>query len=116
MLAFGTDWPVEPLDPRRGLYSAVERKNIENGLPEDGWFPGEQINIDDAVKYYTLGSAYASFNEKRTGSVESGKLADLTIFNGDLEYLYRKDKKKLLTIPIHNIVMDGKIVDISGKN
>ena len=114
MLGFGTDWPVEPLDPRRGLYSSVERKNIENGLPEGGWYPEEQINIADAVKYYTLGSAYASFNEKRLGSIESQKIADLTIFDGNIEKLCLKDKKALLKVPFYKVIMDGKII-CTGK-
>ncbi|MCK5221861.1 MAG: amidohydrolase family protein, partial [Candidatus Aminicenantes bacterium] len=115
MLAFGTDWPVEPLDPRRGLYSSIERRNIENGFPENGWFPGEQINLTDAIKYYTLGAAYASFNEKRIGSIESGKLADLTIFETDLEKIIEKDKKNMLKVKIYKIIMDGKIVNILNK-
>jgi len=116
MLAFGTDWPVEPLDPRRGLYSSIERKNIENGFPENGWFPEEQINLSDAIKYYTLGAAYASFNEKRIGSIESGKLADLTIFDKDLDKFVEKDKKNMLKVKIYKLIMDGKIVNLSGKN
>ncbi|MCK5005035.1 MAG: amidohydrolase [Candidatus Aminicenantes bacterium] len=115
MLAFGTDWPVEPLDPRRGLYSSIERKNIENGFPENGWFPGEQISITDAIRYYTLGAAYASFNEKRIGSIESGKLADLTIFDADLEKIIEKDKKNMLKVKIYKTIMDGKIVNILKK-
>lgn len=113
--AFGTDWPVEPLDPRRGLYSSVERKNIENGSPENGWFPEEQIDLADAIRYYTLGSAYASFNENRIGSIESGKLADLTIFNGDIEKITEKDKRGLLSVPIYLTIMDGKIIRNNGK-
>ncbi len=116
ILGFGTDWPVEPLDPRRGLYSSVERKNIENGLPEEGWFPEEQITIADAVKYYTLGSAYASFNEKMIGSIESLKIADITVFDGDIEELCKKDKKALLKIPVYKVIMNGKILNISDKN
>jgi len=112
MMAFGTDWPVEPLDPRRGLYASVERKNIENGTPEGGWFPEEQIDIYNAVKYYTLGSAYGSFNEKRIGSIESGKLADLTIFDGDLMKLADTDKRALLNLPVHSVMVGGTFVKI----
>ncbi len=115
MLAFGTDWPVEPLDPRRGLYSSIERRNIENGFPENGWFPDEQIDLIDSIKYYTLGAAYASFNEERIGSIESGKLADLTIFDGDLDKIIEKDKKSILKVKIYKIILNGKIVNTSGK-
>ena len=97
------------------MYSSVERKNIENGFPEKGWFPGEQIDLTDAIRYYTLGSAYASFNEKRIGSIESGKLADLTVFNGNIEKRAGKSKTKILKIPVFKTIMDGKIVDIAVK-
>jgi len=115
MPAFGTDWPVEPLDPRRGLYSSIERKNIENGKPEGGWFPGEQISLYDAVKYYTLGAAYASFNETGIGSVEAGKIADLTVFDADIEAITVKEKRAILDIPVHSLIFDGKVLDIRGK-
>jgi len=110
MMAFGTDWPVEPLDPRRGLYSAVARKNIETGLPQSGWFPQEQIPLTDAIQYYTLGSAYASFNENKFGSIEIGNYADFTIFDGDLLALEKSDKRGILTIPVYMTVINGKIV------
>ncbi|MEN8222819.1 MAG: amidohydrolase [Acidobacteriota bacterium] len=112
MMAFGTDWPVEPLDPRRGLYSSVERKNIESGIPEEGWFTEEQISITDAVKYYTLGSAYGSFNGKKLGSIESGKLADLTIFDGDLGKTVERNKRDILSLPVFMTIMNGNILDI----
>ncbi len=110
MLAFGSDWPVEPLDPRRGLYSAVERKNIQNGTPEQGWFPEEQISIYDAVTYFTLGSAYASFTEQNLGSIEKGKLADFTVFDGDLPAMAETRKKEILSMPVFMTIVNGKIV------
>lgn len=115
LLAFGTDWPVEPLDPRRGLYSSVERKNIESNSPEGEWFPEEKISITDAIKYYTYGSAYASFNEKKLGSIEKGKLADLTIFDGDLLKLSKQDKRELLKVPVFMTITDGRIVHSTNK-
>lgn len=110
MMSFGTDWPVEPLDPRRGIYSSVERKNIENGKPEGGWFPNEQISLLDALKYYTLGAAYGCFSEKKLGTIEKGKYADLTVYGGDMQSLAKKDKKALLTMPVVMTMVQGKIV------
>ena len=62
-LAFGTDWDVEPLDPRLGLYAAVSRE-FPGGGPAGGWHPGEKLSLAQAIEMYTLGSAYAEFQEK----------------------------------------------------
>ncbi len=106
-LAFGTDWPVEPLDPMRGLYSAVTRKNIEAGTPEGGWFPGQRLTMADSVRLYTLGAAYASFEEKSKGSIEAGKLADFTVLSKDI---YRVDPKEILTTEALYTILGGKLV------
>jgi predicted amidohydrolase YtcJ len=106
-MAFGTDWPVEPLDPMRGLYSAVTRKNIEGGFPEGGWFPDERLTMAEALRLYTLGSAYASFEEKIKGSIEAGKLADFTVLSRDI---FRVDPKDILTTEPLYTILGGKIV------
>lgn len=82
-IAFGTDWYVEPLDPMLGLYAAVTRQSTD-GTPEGGWRPEERITMDQAVEYYTLGSAYAERAEPRKGSITEGKLADLVILTRDI--------------------------------
>jgi predicted amidohydrolase YtcJ len=82
-VAFGTDWYVEPLDPMLGLYAAVTRQ-FTDGTPPGGWHPSERISMDQAVEYYTLGSAYAEFAESRKGSLSEGKLADLVILMRDI--------------------------------
>jgi len=107
ILAFGSDWPVEPLDPRRGLYSAVTRKNIEFDFPEGGWFPEQKLSLAEAIKYFTWGSAYASFEENIKGTLEPGKLADLTIFSQDL---FSVEPRKILTTPVAYTIVGGKIV------
>jgi len=89
-LAFGSDWPVEPLDPRRGLYSAVTRQNIEHDLPEGGWFPEQKLTLAEAIECFTSGSAYASFEENLKGTLEPGKLADLTVFGLDISAMSQK--------------------------
>ena len=110
VIAFGTDWPVEPLDPRRGLYSAVERKNIEENIPEEGWFPEEAISLNEAVLFYTLGSAQAAGNSELIGSLTPGKAADFTVFDGNLAAAAARDKRSVLTIPIFMTVVDGRVV------
>lgn len=107
VLAFGSDWPVEPLDPRRGLYSAVTRKNIEFDFPEGGWFPEQKLTLAEAIRYFTWGSAYASFEENLKGTLEPGKLADLTVFGRDI---FSLEPKEILTAPIAYTIVGGRVV------
>jgi predicted amidohydrolase YtcJ len=106
-LAFGTDWSVEPLDPMRGLYSCVTRKNIEFDYPEEGWFPEQKLTMAEAIRCYTLGSAYASFEENIKGSLEIGKLADMVVLSKDL---FTIDPKEILTTEAVYTILGGKIV------
>lgn len=107
VLAFGSDWPVEPLDPRRGLYSAVTRKNIEYDFPEGGWFPEQKLTMAEAIKYFTWGAAYASFEENLKGTLEPGKLADITVFGRDI---FTVEPREILTTPIIYTIVGGKVV------
>ena len=101
-MAFGTDWPVEPLDPLEGLYGAVTRKD-RAGEPGDGWFPDQKLSMEKAIELYTLGSAYAEFTEDRKGRIKKGYLADLVIFDRDL-----------LTIPSEQIMKAQVVYTIVG--
>jgi len=105
-VAFGTDWFVEPLDPRIGLYAAVTREFPEGG-PQGGWFPEERIGLEEALDLYTRGSAYAEFAEARKGTLEPGKLADLVVFGADL---FAVAPAALLTTPVEMTVVGGRIV------
>jgi hypothetical protein len=82
-LAFGTDWPVAPFDPLLGLYAATTRATLDGKHPE-GWFPEQRISVQQAIDAYTLGSAYAEFQEHEKGSIEVGKLADLVLLSDDV--------------------------------
>lgn len=106
-LAFGTDWPVEPLDPMRGIYSAVTRKNIETNFPEGGWFPEQKLTVPEAVKYYTMGSAFAAFEEDIKGSLTVGKLADIVILDKDI---FTIEPEEILNTKAVTTIVDGKIV------
>ena len=79
-LAFGTDYPVEPVTPFRGLYAAVTRKS-ENGKQE--YFPEQRLTIDQAITAYTAGPAFAEFEEKEKGKMVSGMLADFVVLDRD---------------------------------
>jgi predicted amidohydrolase YtcJ len=80
-LAFGTDYPVEPVTPFRGLYAAVTRKS-EDGKQE--YFPAQKLNIDQAIAAYTAGSAFAEFEEKEKGKLAPGMLADFVVLDRDV--------------------------------
>jgi predicted amidohydrolase YtcJ len=82
-LAFGSDWPVAPLDPLTGIDAAVNRRTLDGKHPA-GWFPEQRITVAEAVEGYTLGSAYAAFHEKSCGSITPGKLADFVVLSRDI--------------------------------
>jgi predicted amidohydrolase YtcJ len=105
-IAFGTDWFVEPLNPMLGLYAAVTRQ-FPDGTPAGGWFPEERLTLEQAVEYYTLGSAYAEFAEARKGSITAGKLADLVILSKDIFAV--PPREMLETKPVLTMV-GGRIV------
>ncbi len=107
-VAFGTDWSVEPLDPRIGLYAAVTRESQEGG-PKGGWHPEEKLTIEEALDLYTRGSAFAEFAEERKGTLEPGKLADLVVFGADILAIGKTDPRALLTAPVELTVVGGRI-------
>jgi hypothetical protein len=110
-LAFGTDWFVEPLDPRLGLYAAVTREFPEGG-PPGGFEPQERIGLAEALDAYTRGSAYAEFAERDKGTLEVGKLADLVVFERDL---FRIQPRELLTAAVDLTVVGGRVVYERGE-
>lgn len=82
-LAFGTDYSVEPISPFRGLYACVTRERPEGG-PRNGWEAQEKISLEDCIRAYTSGSAYAQFEEGKKGELKQGEYADFIIFSNDL--------------------------------
>ncbi len=105
-VAFGTDWFVEPLDPRLGLYAAVTREFPQGG-PPGGWYPEEKITLEDALDLYTRGSAHAQFAEADKGTLQPGKLADLAVFSADI---FRGTPRDVLTTQIDLTVVGGRVV------
>jgi predicted amidohydrolase YtcJ len=103
-LAFGTDYPVEPITPFRGLYAAVTRKN-EAGTQE--YFPEEKLTIDQAIAAYTLGAAYAEFSEKTKGQLLPGQRADLVVLDRDLTQVAAEH---ILATKVLRTVVAGKTV------
>ncbi|HCM76505.1 MAG TPA: amidohydrolase [Cytophagales bacterium] len=82
-VAFGSDWTVAPAVPLEGIYAAITRRTLDDKNP-GGWVPDQKINIEEALKAYTINAAYASFDEKIKGSLEAGKLADFVIIDQDI--------------------------------
>jgi len=81
-VAFGTDWPVAPLDPLQTVYAAVTRATLDGRRP-DGWVPAQKVSVAEALEAYTVGAAYAEFQEREKGMIRAGKLADLVLLSGD---------------------------------
>jgi len=105
-MCFGTDWYVAPLNPLLGLYAAVTRRTLDN-KNFDGWIPEQKISVEEAIKCYTINSAYASFEENIKGSIEVGKLADLIVLSDDILTI---DPVKIKDVKVEMTIFDGKII------
>ena len=105
-IAFGTDYPVEPINPLEGLYAAVSRKD-RAGEPGDGWFPDQKLSMEEAIELYTLGSAYAEFMEDRKGMIKEGYLGDVVIFNSDLTTI---PHDQIMSAKVDYTIVGGKVV------
>ncbi len=105
-LAFGSDWDVAPMNVLMGIYGAVTRRTLDGKHP-DGWVPEQKITVEEAVHAYTMGSAYASFDEKIKGSIEPGKLADLVVLSDDI---FSIDPVKIADTKVWMTIFDGRII------
>jgi predicted amidohydrolase YtcJ len=105
-LAFGSDCPVEPIAPLPGLYAAVTRMTAE-GLPEGGWHPEQRLTPVEALRAYTLGSAFAGGQESITGSLEAGKLADFVVLSRDP---FNGPPELFLAVGVEATVVGGAVV------
>lgn len=105
-ICLGTDWPVETLDPRVGLYEAVTRKSLD-GTPPGGRQPEESLTIEQALRGYTLGAAFAEHGERKKGSIEAGKHADFAILAQDPTAI---DPADLLKLEVLGTIVEGRSV------
>ena len=92
-LAFGTDWNVAPLNPMETIYAAVTRATLDGKNP-GGWVPEEKISVAETVYAYTMGSAFAEFQENEKGSITSGKLADIVILSEDIFHIKSREDQR----------------------
>ena len=105
-LAFGTDWNVAPLNPMLTLYAATTRATLDGKNP-NGWFPEQKLTVAEAVQAYTMGSAYAEFQDGEKGSITPGKLADMVILNDDI---FQIDPVKIRDVKVTKTIVGGKVV------
>jgi hypothetical protein len=110
-LAFGSDWPVAPLDPRLGLEAAVLRRTLDGANP-GGWFPEQRTSLEEAIRAYTLGAAYAASEERSRGSLEPGKLADFVVLARDP---FDALPDSISDIPVLLTVVGGAVVSDSRR-
>ncbi|HEY2808051.1 MAG TPA: amidohydrolase [Steroidobacteraceae bacterium] len=106
VLAFGSDWPVAPLDPLMGIYAATTRRTLDNRNPQ-GWVPAQRITVAEAVHAYTVGSAFAEHQEGAKGSLEAGKLADLVVLTGDI---FAMPPEQIANVRVSLTVFNGSVI------
>jgi len=110
-LSFGSDWPGThaswyPADPLQGIYAAVTRQTLD-GQPEGGWFPEERIDVETALRAYTVNNAFAAGEEEIKGSIEPGKLADLAVLDRDI---FRIAASEIKDVRVAMTVLGGRVV------
>jgi predicted amidohydrolase YtcJ len=106
VLAFGSDWTVAPLNPMEGLKAAVTRQTLDGKHPT-GWVPEQKISLEEAIYAFTVGSAYAEFQDQVKGSLATGKLADLVLLDCDI---FKIDPAQIDKVKVTMTVVDGKVV------
>jgi predicted amidohydrolase YtcJ len=105
-LAFGTDYDVEPINPFRGLYACVTREAVGGG-PVGGWQPQEKISLDDCIRAYTSGSAYAQFEEGKKGELKVGEYADFIVLSHDITKI---PAPEILKTQVLRTIVGGRLV------
>jgi predicted amidohydrolase YtcJ len=105
-LAFGTDWEVAPLAPLLTIYAAVTRATLDGKNP-GGWFPEQKLTVAEAVEAYTIGSAYAEFQDNEKGSITPGKLADMVLLSEDI---FSIPPEKIREVRVLKTFVGGKLV------
>ena len=105
-LAFGSDWFVAPATPLEGIYGAVTRRTLDDRNPE-GWVPKQKITVEEAVRAYTSGAAYASFEEQSKGSIAPGFLADIVVLEQDI---FTIPAEQIRDVKVAMTIVGGKFV------
>lgn len=106
VLAFGSDWPVVTLNPWKGVQTAVTRQT-EDSEPAGGFVPSQRLSLEDTIRAYTLGAAFAGRREKTEGSIEPGKLADFIVLDQDL---FKIEPSEISKTEVLLTMIGGKVV------
>ena len=117
-LAFGSDWYVAPPTPLEGIYAAVTRRTLDGAHP-GGWVPEQKITVEDALRAYTAGGAFASFDEAEKGSLAAGKLADLVLIDRDITRVAPetiREARVTMTVVAGRVVYEGASAATSGTS
>jgi len=110
-VSFGSDWPVASVNPMYGVFSAVTRITGDGKNP-GGWYPGEKISVEDAIRAYTAGNAYGSFLDGKIGILKAGAYADFTVLEEDI---FTIDPTKIKELKVIRTVVNGKEVFLRSK-
>src|SRR3989440_8196061 len=105
-LAFGSDWTVAPLDPLAGVYAAVTRRTLDGKNP-NGWVPEQKITVGEALRAYTAGNAFATFDEKQRGALAPGYYADVVVVDRNL---FAIPAESLAAARVRVTIVGGKVV------
>ena len=105
-LALGSDWPVAPLSPIFGIYAAVTRATLDGKNP-DGWVPAQKLTVEEAVRGYTAGSAYAEFTEGDKGTLAPGALADIAVLSDDI---FAIAPARIRDVNVRTTIVSGRVV------
>ncbi len=107
----GSDFPVESPDPLRGFYSAITRQD-ESKWPDGGWYPDQRMTREEALRAFTSWAAFAAFEERRRGTIEIGKLADLVVLSNDI---MKCEVTEILKAKVLYTIVGGDIVYSAGE-
>jgi hypothetical protein len=111
-LPLSSDFPGETLNPFYGIYAAITRQDPQRN-PPGGWYPEQKLTLEEALRGYTVEGAYAEFEEVNKGSIENGKLADLTVLSQDITKIAPLE---ILSIRVLKTLVGGKVVYDAEKD
>jgi predicted amidohydrolase YtcJ len=105
-LQFGSDAPVESINPLLGFHAALTRQDL-SGEPSEGWFPDERLGLEEIIHAFTWVPAWVSRRENDLGRLSPGRKADLVVFTEDL---FRKPPGQVFSVPVEMTMVDGEVL------